>query len=106
MPSNLSITNTGSGNPDKNAQESTHLQRRQVLKGALGGVRASWKLACVLLHLVRGWWTVVFRWLGSVSRYDLMPQAGRELAIPYLLRLTRRFNPTWFVSNEGVTWFF
>ena len=38
MSSNFPITNTASGKPDSNTQESKHLQRRQVLKGALGGV--------------------------------------------------------------------
>lgn len=38
MSSNFPISNTASGKPDSNTQESTHLQRRQVLKGALGGV--------------------------------------------------------------------
>ena len=38
MSSNFSLTNTASGKPDSTTQESIHLQRRQVLKGALGGV--------------------------------------------------------------------
>ncbi|ABD69745.1 Twin-arginine translocation pathway signal [Rhodoferax ferrireducens T118] len=38
MKSNFSLTNTASGKPERIAPGSTHLQRRQVLKGALGGV--------------------------------------------------------------------
>lgn len=30
-------------------------------------VRASWKLACVLLHLLRGWWTVVLVFPGLTT---------------------------------------
>ena len=38
MKSNFSLTNTASGKPEHIAPGATHLQRRQVLKGALGGV--------------------------------------------------------------------
>ncbi|WPC68868.1 DUF839 domain-containing protein [Rhodoferax ferrireducens] len=38
MKSNFSLTNTAAGKPERIAPGSTHLQRRQVLKGALGGV--------------------------------------------------------------------
>ena len=38
MKSNFSLTNTASGKPERIAPGATHLQRRQVLKGALGGV--------------------------------------------------------------------
>ncbi len=40
MSSNLSLTNTATGKPERIAPRATHLQRRQVLKGALGGVTA------------------------------------------------------------------
>jgi len=38
MKSNFSLTNTASGKSERIAPGATHLQRRQVLKGALGGV--------------------------------------------------------------------
>ncbi len=38
MTSNFSLANTASGKPERNAPGMTRLQRRQVLKGALGGV--------------------------------------------------------------------
>ena len=38
MKSNFSLTNTASGKPERIAPGAAHLQRRQVLKGALGGV--------------------------------------------------------------------
>ncbi|WP_296480281.1 hypothetical protein [Rhodoferax sp.] len=38
MSLNFSFPNTASGKPERIAPGATHLQRRQVLKGALGGV--------------------------------------------------------------------
>jgi hypothetical protein len=49
------------------------------------------------------------RWLIEeflpLPRYDLLPQMGETLVIPYHYRLSRRFSPIWFIRSEWCLWF-
>ena len=74
------------------------------------GVRASWRFVCVLLHLVRGWWTVVtlFPRLSALQKEERIRSWALALLVQLAIKLvvigkppTR--GPLLLVSNH-ISW--